>query len=164
MILGCVAGFGMSCDAHHLTAPDPAGQGAALAMQRALFQANFSPEDIGCVNAHGTGTPLNDAAEIAGIERVFGAYARECPVHSVKASTGHCLGAAGALEAIVALLTLHHGVVPPTAGLVDCEFDGRVDCVRDQVRPLAKQRVLSNSFGFGGNNTSLILAHSECYR
>lgn len=160
-ILGCIVGVGVSCDAHHLTAPDPAGHGAALAIERALQTANLAVEDIGFVNAHGTGTPLNDSAEVAGLERALGAHARDCPLHSVKASTGHCLGAAGTIEAVVAIRSLESALVPHTAGLSDCEFAGRVDCVQGQPRAVSARFALSNSFGFGGNNTSLILSRSE---
>jgi 3-oxoacyl-[acyl-carrier-protein] synthase II len=161
-VLGCVVGVGVSCDAHHLTAPDPEGHGAALAIQRALATANLEIEDLGFINAHGTGTPLNDAAEVAGLQRALGEFAARCPLHSAKASTGHCLGAAGAIEAIVALLSLRSGLVPATAGLSDCEFDGLVDCVRDRPRSVCARYGLSNSFGFGGNNTSLVLSRPEC--
>jgi len=163
-ILGYVLGSGVSCDAYHLTAPDPEGRGAASAIEGALAAANLGIEEIGFINAHGTGTPLNDAAEVAGLQRALGASAALIPLHSVKASTGHCLGAAGAIEAIVALLSLQSGLVPPTAGLVDCEFDGSVDCVRERPRRVGARHALSNSFGFGGNNTSLVLGRPECHR
>ena len=161
-ILGWVVGIGASCDAYHLTAPDPDGVGAALAIERALGSANIDAKDIGIINAHGTGTPLNDAAEVAGIERALGASAGSCPLHSVKASTGHCLGAAGAIESVVAVLSLCSGLVPATAGLCDCEFENRVDCVRHQPRAVTARFALSNSFGFGGNNASLVFSRPEC--
>jgi 3-oxoacyl-[acyl-carrier-protein] synthase II len=163
-ILGCVVGMGSSCDAYHLTAPDPRGAGAALAIERALGSAAVDAKDIGFINAHGTGTPLNDAAEVAGIERALGTCAASCPVHSVKASTGHCLGAAGAIESVVSILSLSSGLVPATAGLRDCEFENRVDCVRDQPRVVAARFALSNSFGFGGNNASLVFSRPECFQ
>ena len=127
----------------------------------ALEQAEILPHDVGFVNAHGTGTPLNDSAEIAGIELALGKQATSCPVHSVKASTGHCMGAAGTIEAIVAILSLQHGLLPATAGLSDCEFDGRVDCVQFVPRRIASKYGISNSFGFGGNNAALVLARSD---
>lgn len=160
-IFGYVIGFGSSCDAYHLTAPEPHGVGAALAIDRALGSANIDAKDLGFINAHGTGTPLNDAAEVAGIERALGACAASCPIHSVKASTGHCLGAAGAIESVVAILALTSGLVPATAGLCDCEFENRIDCVRDQPRVVSARFALSNSFGFGGNNASLVFARPE---
>ena len=156
-----VAGVGLACDSHHLTAPDPGGRGASLALERALAQANISARDVGFINAHGTGTPLNDAAEIAGLERVLGRHAVQCPVHSVKAGTGHCMGAAGTIEAIVAIQSLEQGLVPATAGLSDCEFEGRVDCVRAVPRRISANYGVSNSFGFGGNNATLVLARPE---
>ncbi len=156
-----VAGVGLACDSHHLTAPDPGGRGASLALERALAQANISARDVGFINAHGTGTPLNDAAEIAGIERVLGRHAVQCPVHSVKAGTGHCMGAAGTIEAIVTIQSLEQGLVPATAGLSDCEFEGRVDCVRAVPRRISTSYGVSNSFGFGGNNATLVLARPE---
>jgi 3-oxoacyl-[acyl-carrier-protein] synthase II len=160
-ILGYVAGYGCACDAHHLTAPDPEGIGAAIAIERALAMAEINAHQVGFVNAHGTGTPLNDAAEVTGIERALGPEACRCPVHSVKASTGHCLGAAGALEAIVTILSLRAKLVPATAGLVNSEFDGRVDCVRGEPRPIDTRFAVTNSFGFGGNNAALVLAVPE---
>jgi 3-oxoacyl-[acyl-carrier-protein] synthase II len=160
-IYAVVAGIGLACDAFHLTAPDPEGRGAALAFERALNDAGISPKDVGFVNAHGTGTPLNDAAEIAGIERALGKYAVDCAVHSVKASTGHCMGAAGTIESIVTILSLGHGVVPATAALVDCEFDGRVACVRANPRSVASGFGVSNSFGFGGNDATLVFAQGN---
>lgn len=160
-IRALIAGAGLACDAHHLTAPDPEGKGACLSMQNALDQAGISADAVAFVNAHGTGTPLNDAAEIAGIERAFGARAPICLVHSVKASTGHCMGAAGVIEAIVTVLALENQVVPATAGLRDCEFDGRVDCVKSHPRAIAATYGISNSFGFGGNNASLVVARAE---
>jgi 3-oxoacyl-[acyl-carrier-protein] synthase II len=160
-ILGFVAGSGFACDAHHLTAPDPEGKGAALSMQNALQQAGVLAKDIGFVNAHGTGTPLNDAAEIAGIERAFADQSQRCLVHSVKASTGHCMGAAGTLEAVVAILALENQMVPATAGLIDCEFDGHVDCVTGQARGINANFGMSNSFGFGGNDATLVFERGE---
>jgi len=158
-----IAGAGLACDAHHLTAPDPEGRGAGLALARAMEQAQILPRNVGFVNAHGTGTPLNDSAEVAGIEKALGQYAASCPVHSIKASTGHCMGAAGTIEAIVTIMSLQSGLIPATAGLVDCEFDGRVDCVRDKPRPFKARYGISNSFGFGGNDAALVLAIAENY-
>lgn len=160
-ILAFLAGAGLACDAHHLTAPDPEGKGAALSMRNALLQAGITATDVGFVNAHGTGTPLNDAAEIAGIERALGNDAPSCLVHSVKASTGHCMGAAGTIEAVAAVLALSHQLVPATAGLEDCEFEGRVDCVKAKPRPINAKYGLSNSFGFGGNDATLVFARGE---
>ncbi len=157
-----VAGAGSACDAKHLTAPDPDGHGAAIAISKALDQANILASDVGFVNAHGTGTPLNDSAEISAIVRALGKHASSCKVHSVKACTGHCMGAAGTIEAIAAILSLQHGVVPATANLRNCEFEGQVDCVKLEPRAIEKGFGISNSFGFGGNDATLVLAHSDC--
>jgi 3-oxoacyl-[acyl-carrier-protein] synthase II len=120
--------------------------------------AELEPKQIGFINAHGTGTPLNDAAEVAGIEHAFGGHAPHCPIHSGKASTGHCLGAAGALEAIATVMSLRAGLVPATAGLVQSDFEGRVDCVVGAPRAVDANFAISNSFGFGGNNAALVFA------
>jgi 3-oxoacyl-[acyl-carrier-protein] synthase II len=162
-VYGYVCSVGLACDAHHLTAPDPEGYGPARAIRAALEEARLGPEAIGFINAHGTGTPLNDAAEVASIERGLGACAVRCPVHSVKATAGHCMGAAGAIEAVVALHSLKQGLVPHTAGLQDCEFDGRVHCVK--ARPLAVDVdfAMSTSFGFGGNDAAIVLSHPRVF-
>jgi 3-oxoacyl-[acyl-carrier-protein] synthase II len=159
-IRGYVLSVGLACDAHHLTAPDPQGVGAARALTIGLVEARLEVDAIGFVNAHGTGTALNDAAEVTSLERALGAHAAKCPVHSVKATTGHCMGAAGAIEAVVALRSLETGIVPATAGLVDCEFDGRVYCVKDRPIRVAATHAVSTNFGFGGNDAALVLAHA----
>ncbi|MGC4000691.1 MAG: beta-ketoacyl-[acyl-carrier-protein] synthase family protein [Anaeromyxobacter sp.] len=154
---------GQACDAHHLTAPDPSGAGPARAIARALEGAGVEPREVGFINAHGTGTPLNDAAEVSSIEVALGAAAVECPVHSVKATVGHCMGAAGAIEAVVAVLSLERQLVPHTAGLTDCEFDGRVRCVRGEPLHVEADFALSTSFGFGGNDAAILLAHPRVF-
>jgi 3-oxoacyl-[acyl-carrier-protein] synthase II len=163
VIRGYVCSVGLSCDAHHLTAPDPEGYGPARAIRAALDVANLSPEAIGFINAHGTGTPLNDAAEVASIEVGLGASAVRCPVHSSKATTGHCMGAAGAIEAVVALNSLERGLVPHTAGLSDCEFDGRVHCVKERPLGVDVDYAMSTNFGFGGNDAAVVLAHPRVF-
>lgn len=159
-VRGHVLSVGLACDAHHLTAPDPEGLGAVRALERGLLEAEISVRDVGFVNAHGTGTPLNDVAEVKSLERILGEYAPECPVHSVKGTTGHCMGAAGAIEAIVALRSLETGIVPPTAGLSSCEFDGRVNCVKDRPMQVEAAYAVSTSFGFGGSDAVVVLAHA----
>ncbi|HMA97354.1 MAG TPA: beta-ketoacyl-[acyl-carrier-protein] synthase family protein [Polyangiaceae bacterium] len=159
-VRGHVLAVGLACDAHHLTAPDPEGAGAARAILKGLSESELDVRDIGFVNAHGTGTPLNDVAEVASLERALGAYAPSCPVHSVKGTTGHCMGAAGAIEAVVALRSLETGIVPPTAGLVDSEFEGRVRCVKEQPIHVEASYAISTSFGFGGNDAVVVLAHA----
>jgi 3-oxoacyl-[acyl-carrier-protein] synthase II len=160
-VLALVAGGGLACDAYHLTAPDPEGRGAARAMRAALGQAGIGPEAVGFINAHGTGTPHNDRAELASVREVFGPHARACPLSTVKGHIGHCLGAAGAIEAVVTLETLRCGLVPPTAGLTDPELEGEIDFVRGTPRPVVARYGLTNSFGFGGNDASLVLASPE---
>lgn len=159
-VRGYVLSVGLACDAHHLTAPDPEGAGAARAILNGLSEAQLDVHDVGFVNAHGTGTPLNDVAEVTSLERALGNYASSCPVHSVKGTTGHCMGAAGAIEAIVALRSLETGIVPPTSGLVDCEFDGRVRCVKERPIRVDAAHAISTSFGFGGNDAVVVLAHA----
>ena len=153
-------GYGTSADAHHLTAPHPDGRGAVLAMERALARAGVAPEAVGYINAHGTGTPLNDAIETAAIKTVFGAAARRLAVSSTKAAVGHTLGAAGAIEALATVLALRDGFLPPTVNLEEPDPACDLDFVPRASRPATLALALSNSYGFGGNNTSLVLARA----
>jgi 3-oxoacyl-[acyl-carrier-protein] synthase II len=154
-IYGEILGAASNADAHHITAPSPGGTGAMACMHLALSDAGLTPADIGHVNAHGTSTALNDAAEAAAVAEVFGA--RGVPVTSTKGVTGHALGAAGALEAIAVLLAMEHRLIPPTAGTthVDPQFD--IDLVVGTARPWAPAPSISNNFGFGGHNGSVII-------
>jgi 3-oxoacyl-[acyl-carrier-protein] synthase II len=154
-VLGELAGYGSTCDAHHITAPDPVGTGAVASMRQALADAGLAPGDIGHVNAHGTSTPLNDAAESGATVEVFGEAGP--PVTSTKGVTGHLVGATGAVEAIIALVAATRGTVPPVANLADPDVDPTVDLVRDAARTVPVAPALSNSFGFGGHNASLVL-------
>jgi 3-oxoacyl-[acyl-carrier-protein] synthase II len=156
-----VAGCGMAADAHHMTAPEPEGDGIARAMRAALREAGRSLEEIDHINAHGTGTEQNDRAETRAIREVFGDRARRIPVVSIKGMVGHCLGAAGAIEAFAAALSIHHGLVPPTAGLREAGPDCDLDYVPGEARPVRLRAVLSNSLAFGGNNGALLLARTE---
>jgi len=156
-VLGRVAGYGASADAHHATAPPEDGGGAVLAMRRALADAQLEPTDIDHVNAHGTSTPLNDAAESRALRTVLGDHTASVAVTSTKGVTGHLLGAAGAVEAVIALHVLREGVVPPTAGLHELDPAIDLDVVRDEPRAVPVDAVLSNSFGFGGQNAALVL-------
>ncbi len=156
-VYGTIAGYGMSADAHHLTAPEPDGAGLVRSMQAALRSAGVGPDAIDHVNAHGTGTEQNDAAETRAIRTVFGGRARDIPVVSIKGAVGHCLGAAGAIEAFAALMSLHRGMIPPTTGLRATGPDCDLDCVPGTARPARLRIVLSNSSAFGGNNGSLVL-------
>ncbi len=155
-IYGEMLGYGVSCDAHHMTSPDPEGGGAVLAMGRALADAGLGPESVDYINAHGTGTPANDKIETKAIKQLFGQRAYRIPVSSSKSMTGHTLGAAGAIEAIVSLLALYHGFVPPTIHSTSPDPECDLDYVTSGVRDGDLRVVLSNSFAFGGNNTALV--------
>ena len=156
-IYGEVLGAGSNADAHHITAPSPGGVGAIACMRLALDDAGLSPSDIKQVNAHGTSTPLNDAAEASAVAEVFGST--KPPMTSIKGVTGHPLGAAGALEAAAVLLSFEHKLIPPTANtsVVDPQMSN-VDIVTGAPRPWQPGPTISNNFGFGGHNGSIILA------
>ena len=151
----CV-GFGMSSDAYHITAPPEDGAGARLAMVNALRDAHMNPTDIHYLNAHATSTPLGDKAETVAIKHAFGDYAYKLPVSSTKSMTGHLLGAAGVVEAIFSVLAIRDGVAPPTTNYHTPDPDCDLDYVPNTARKLAIEAALSNSFGFGGTNGSLI--------
>jgi 3-oxoacyl-[acyl-carrier-protein] synthase II len=155
-IYGELVGYGRNADAYHITAPSPGGEGAAACMQLALDDAGLSPSDIGHVNAHGTSTPLNDAAEAEAIRKVFADNLP--PVTSTKGVTGHLIGAAGATEAVACLLAIANGAAPPTANLERIGEEIALDVISGAPRPLAPAPALSNSFGFGGHNAALVLA------
>ncbi|MCU1277015.1 MAG: hypothetical protein JWM53_561 [bacterium] len=156
-ILAIVAGWGITADAHHMTAPHPEGEGAARAMRMALDDARLSADAIGYVNAHGTGTPHNDAAETLAIKSVLGARAPSVPVSSIKSMVGHTLGAAGAIEAAASVLSLARGFVPPTVHLRTPDPAFGLDYVPGTAREAQIEALLSNSFAFGGNNTVLAM-------
>ena len=154
-ILAEITGFGATADAHHITAPHPQGDGAVRAMRAALDEAGLAPSDVGYVNAHGTSTPPNDRVEALALHRVFGPDGP--PVSSTKSMTGHTLGAAGALEAIVCVLALRTGVLPPTVNYEVPDPDCRLDLVANEARRAPVRVAMTNSFGFGGHNASLVL-------
>lgn len=154
-ILGLVTGWGCAADAHHMTAPHPEGHGAARAMQEALKDAGLSPADIDYVNAHGTATPANDRAESLALRAVFGE--RQPKVSSTKGITGHTLGAAGAIEAVISLLAIGEGFLPPNVGLQEQDPECAVNLVEGAAKAAKVRRAISNSFGFGGNNAALVL-------
>jgi len=154
-IYGEVAGYGRNSDAYHVTAPSPGGAGAADCMRLALADAGLEPSDIGHINAHGTSTELNDAAEAEAVLKVFGEHG--LPVTSAKGCIGHLIAAAGAVEAVASMLALRDGVIPPTANHERSEPDLAIDVVHGEARKLASAPVVSNSFGFGGHNASLVL-------
>jgi 3-oxoacyl-[acyl-carrier-protein] synthase II len=160
-ILAELAGYGATSDAFHITQPAENGEGAARAMRMALAKAGLEPDDIGYLNAHGTSTPLNDRLETLAIKRVFGAYAYALPVSSSKSMTGHLLGAAGAVEAIVSVLAIRNGIIPPTANYEVPDPDCDLDYVPNVARSASLEAVMSNSLGFGGHNASLIFRRYE---
>jgi 3-oxoacyl-[acyl-carrier-protein] synthase II len=155
-VLAEVLGGASNADAHHITAPSPGGVGAITCMELALADAGLEPGDIRQINAHGTSTPLNDAAEAAAIAAVFGTPGP--PVVSTKGVTGHALGAAGALEAAAVVLSIQHQLIPPTANTKVLSDDMQIDLVMGQARPWEPGPTLSNNFGFGGHNGSIIIA------
>ncbi len=150
------AGYGMSCDAHHITAPCSDGAGGYRAMRNALQSAGMNPTDIALVNAHGTSTPLGDAGETMAIKRCFGDHARKLMVHSTKSMIGHALGAAGAVEAVALMMAIVRNVVHPTINQQEADPDCDLDYVPNTAREHRVDAALSNSFGFGGHNATLI--------
>ena len=155
-----VSGFGESCDAYHITAPEPTGIGAVLAMQNAIGDAGLSPDDIGYINAHGTSTPLNDKGEALAINTVFGERT-DVLVSSTKAMTGHLLGAAGAVEAIVCAYAVHDGFLPANINLREQDPECRVNLVEGEGREVTVKHALTNSLGFGGHNATLVISKYE---
>jgi 3-oxoacyl-[acyl-carrier-protein] synthase II len=155
-IVGEILGAASTADAHHITAPSPGGVGAQRCMRAALDDAGLDIADIRQINAHGTSTPLNDAAEAEAVATLFGAG--QPPITSTKGVTGHALGAAGALEAAASLLSIEHGLIPPTANTTEVLTEVTIDLVLGEPRPWTPGPVMSNNFGFGGHNGSLILA------
>jgi 3-oxoacyl-[acyl-carrier-protein] synthase II len=152
--LARLAGSGMTTDAHHVTAPHPEGEGMIHAMRQALADAGLEPDAVGYVNAHGTGTPQNDRAEALALRRVFGEGG--VLVSSTKSLVGHTMAAAGSVEAAATILALQHGLLPPTASLEHVDPDVPFDCLPGVARPADVGAALSNSFGFGGQNVSLV--------
>ncbi|MFA6409334.1 MAG: beta-ketoacyl-ACP synthase II [Gammaproteobacteria bacterium] len=149
-------GVGMSSDAHHMTAPEPEGEGAALAMHNALADSQLAKEKVDYINAHGTSTGLGDIVEVKAIKKVFGEHAYKLAVSSTKSMTGHLLGAAGSVEAIFSILALRDQIAPPTMNLENPDEGCDLDFVPNKARPMRIDYVLSNSFGFGGTNVSLL--------
>jgi 3-oxoacyl-[acyl-carrier-protein] synthase II len=160
-IYGEVLGFGMSNDAYHMTAPRPDGSQAARSMRRALEDAGVTPREIGYVNAHGSSTPLNDATETLALKQVFEDYAYRLPVSGTKGYYGHALGASGAIEAAICALALAHDWLPPTVNLATPDASCDLDYIPQMGRPGRPELILSNSFGFGGINASLVLKRAN---
>jgi len=160
-IYGEILGYGVTCDSFHMTAPDEKASGAIRSMQAALKDSGLTIEDIDYINAHGTATPVNDVTETRAIKEVFGPRAYRIPVSSTKSMHAHTLGAAGALEGIVSLLALTQGFIPPTIHSVERDPDCDLDYVTEGARKAELRVVLSNSFAFGGNNTTVIFGKYE---
>ncbi len=160
-ILAEVLSYAATADAYHITQPAEGGEGGARAMRRALAKAGLEPHQVYYINAHGTSTPTNDRLETAAIKTVFGEAAYRIPVSSTKSMTGHLIGAAGAIEAALCVLALRDGMVPPTINLVQPDPECDLDYVPWQTRPAPLRVVLSNSFGFGGHHSCLIMARYE---
>ncbi len=156
-----IIGYGLSGDAYHITAPAENGDGAYRCMQMALKRANLAPSDIDYVNAHGTSTPMGDEIELRAVERLFGEAAGGLTMSSTKSATGHLLGAAGAVEAIFSVLAIRDNVAPPTLNLDNPSVDTAIDLVPHKAKQKRIDTVLSNSFGFGGTNASLILRRAD---
>jgi 3-oxoacyl-[acyl-carrier-protein] synthase II len=152
-----VVGYGLSGDAYHITSPAPNGEGAARCMQMAIRDAGIDPAEIGYINAHGTSTKYGDELETMAIKTVFGGHAKKVPVSSTKSMTGHLLGAAGGVEAVITTLALEHGILPPTINLENPDPECDLDYVPNTARKAQVQVAMSNSFGFGGTNATLIL-------
>ena len=150
-----IVGYGMTGDAHHMTAPDPEGDGAARSMAAAVRDAGLDVGAIGYINAHGTSTQYNDKFETIAIKRVFGEHARRLAISSTKSMTGHLLGAAGGVEAIATVLALHHGILPPTINYETPDPDCDLDYIPNQARKQHVEVAISNAFGFGGTNATL---------
>jgi 3-oxoacyl-[acyl-carrier-protein] synthase II len=152
-----IVGFGYTGDAYHITAPSPDGEGAARCMRMAIRDAGLKPEEIDHINAHGTSTPMNDATETQAVKAVFGEHAKKVPVSATKSMTGHLLGAAGSTEAIFTILSLRDGILPPTINYEEPDPECDLDYVPNVARRKAIQIAMSNAFGFGGTNATLIL-------
>lgn len=155
-ILAELVGYGSTGDAHHVTAPAPGGSGLVRAMNRAMQKAGIKPEQIGYLNAHGTSTPFNDKTETAAIKTSFGEAASKLAISSTKSMTGHTLGAAGAVEAVISILAIREGILPPTINLHHPDPECDLDYVPNEARRADVEYAMSNSMGFGGHNTSLI--------
>jgi len=152
-----IIGYGMSGDAYHVTAPAPEGDGAFRAMRQSMQDANLTPEQLSYINAHGTSTDFNDRFETLAVKKLLGDYAYQVPISSNKSMTGHLLGAAGGVEAIASILTMQNSLLPPTINYDEPDPDCDLDYVPNIARPADVETVMSNSFGFGGHNASIIL-------
>ncbi|RUP14154.1 MAG: beta-ketoacyl-ACP synthase II, partial [Methylobacterium sp.] len=152
-----VVGYGLSGDAYHITSPSPDGDGAFRCMSAAVKRAGIAPSEIGYINAHGTSTPMGDELELKAVERLLGDAAAHATMSSTKSSVGHLLGAAGSVEAIFSILVLRDNVIPPTLNLDNPSVATKIDLVPFEAKRKRVDVVLSNSFGFGGTNASLVM-------
>jgi 3-oxoacyl-[acyl-carrier-protein] synthase II len=151
-----IVGYAGTCDAFHITQPDPEGKGLSMAMKRAIQAAGIRPEDIDYINAHGTSTPYNDKFETLAIKRIFGDAAKTVPISSTKSMTGHLLGAAGGIESVISVKTIQTGEIAPTINLVEPDPDCDLDYVPNHKRSKKVNTVLSNNLGFGGQNAAIV--------
>jgi len=156
-----IIGYGATSDAYHPIAPDENGAGAARAMAKALRKAGIRPEDVDYINAHGTGTPLNDKTETMAIKTVFGERAYEIPISATKSMTGHMIGATGALEAIFCVMAIREGILPPTINLQNPDPECDLDYVPNVARRKEVRIAMTNAFGFGGHNSVLVIRRWE---
>jgi 3-oxoacyl-[acyl-carrier-protein] synthase II len=156
-----IMGYGTTCDAYHITAPDPSAEQAARAMTLALEEREIAPEEVDYINAHGTSTPLNDKIETLAIKRVFGDYAYRVPISSTKSTVGHLLGAAGAVEIVVSALSMRDGIIHPTMNLDHPDPECDLDYTPEEAKKAEVRTVISNSFGFGGHNTAIVVRKIE---
>ncbi|QXE19206.1 beta-ketoacyl-ACP synthase II [Clostridium sp. 001] len=152
-----LVGYGFTCDAYHMTSPAPGGEGAARAMSLAIEEAGIEKEEVSYINAHGTSTKINDKVETEAIKKAFGDYAKNIPISSTKSMTGHLLGAAGAIEAIISVKALEEGIIPPTVGYKVQDEECDLDYVPNKAREAELKYVMSNSLGFGGHNAVILL-------
>jgi 3-oxoacyl-[acyl-carrier-protein] synthase II len=159
--MGEIIGYGMSADAYHITAPDPNGDGAVRSMRAALRSARIAPELISYINAHGTSTPLNDKLETEAIKTVFGDHAHTLAISSTKSNIGHLLGASGVAEATATLLSMEKGVIAPTINYEEPDPECDLDYVPNTAREMNVEYAMSNSFGFGGTNATLVFRTCE---
>jgi 3-oxoacyl-[acyl-carrier-protein] synthase II len=151
-----LVGYAASCDAYHITSPDPDGKGLSLAMRRALASGGVTPDQVDYINAHGTSTPYNDKFETMAIKRVFGEHARRVAISSTKSMTGHLLGAAGGIESVIAVKTIQTGMIAPTINLDEPDPECDLDYVPNVARAASIRTVLSNNLGFGGQNAAIV--------
>lgn len=160
-ILAEVAGYGLSCDAHHMTAAHPEGDGAARAMSQALRSSKIDADEVGYISAHGTGTPTNDRLETKAVRQVFGDRAENVPISSIKSMIGHTMGAASAIESVVCCLAVSEGRVPPTIHFEEADPECALDCVPNEAREVPVRVAMNNAYAFGGNNASVIFRRFE---